>query len=345
MKPIYFPFTYISKPVAEALHDCFGKTIVYHPSSKSIPEEIYMLAERGVVDIRIFEKPEKKDAEKLSAILKEYHAWANLHRGSRGIQLDFFKAGKNKIPFFDDTSSSQIKADIKDIRGENRIRKEPDPVFNARIFLSIAQNYDMQNDKIVQDMTSVETAQRDLIKTLKGEDEISPGVLGFSDEFKIDHFADYDHMIPERIEAWVLLIYHDLMQSRDEKSGLFVTNSRQAIDYLLEKTSETENVFSIDALPMVENPVDKTAKWPKDLMEYLEIVAKSSLPLRCDHFTIVPDALKCETKVSLSLYLVPGASPLEYFSRFISFDFNCSKIEKDRVKFKNTLIGYIGFSA
>ena len=137
----------------------------------------------------------------------------------------------------------------------------------------------------------------------------------------------------------------DLMQYREEMSGLFVTSSRQAIDYLLEKTPETENVFSINAIPMVENQVEKSAKWSKDLMKYLEIVAESSRPLEWDNFTIVPDDLKCETKASLSLYLVPGASPLKYFSRFISFDSTCGEIEKDQVKFKNTLIGYIGFSA
>jgi len=345
MKPIYFPFTYISKPVAEALHTCFGKTIVYQPSSKNIPEEIYKLGERGMLDIRISEKTEKKDEEKLSAILKDYNAWANLHKGNRGIQLDYFKAGRNKIPFFDDTSTSQIKADIEDITGENPARKEPDPVFNARLFLSIAQNFDMQNDKIVRDMASFETARMDFIKSLNGEGETSPVVPGYGDEFKTGNLADYDHMIPERIAAWALLMCCDPMQCGDEVSGLFVTSSRQAIDYLLEKTPETENVFSIDTIPMVENQVEKTAKWLKGLMEHLQMVAESSRPLECENFTIVPDDIKCETKVSLSLYLVPGASPLEYFSRFIRFDSTCGEIEKGRVKIKNTLIGHIGFSA
>jgi len=342
MKPIYFPFTYISNPVAEALHTCFGKTIVYQPSSKTIPEEIHKLAERGMLDIR---NPVKRDEEKLSAILKEYHAWANLHQGSRGLQLDFFKAGRNKIPFFDDTSASQIKADIKNITGEITAGKEPDPVFNARIFLSIAQNFDMQNDKIVQDMASFETDRMNLIKSLKGEEETSPSMPGYGDEFKTGNLADYDHLIPERIAAWALLKCCDPMQCGDEMSGLFVTSSRQAIDYLLEKTPETEIVFSFDAIPMVKNQVENPAKWPKDLMKYLEIVAESSRPLKCDHFTMVPDALKCETKISLSLYLVPGVLPLEYFSGFSRFDSTCVEIEKDRVKFKNTLIGHIGFSA
>jgi len=345
MKPIYFPFTYISKPVAEALYACFGKTIVYQPSSKNIPEEIHKLAECGMLNIRISGNPGEKDEEKLSAILKEYNAWANLHQGSSGIQLNFFKAGRNKIPFFDDSSTSQIKADIKDITDGNPVGKEPDPGLNARIFLSIAQEFDMQNDKIVQDIVSFETARKNLIKNLKGEGRTSPLVPGCKDEFKAINLSDYDYMLQERIEAWALLMCCDPIQYREDMSGLFVTSSRQAIDYLLEKTPEIENVFSIDAIPMVENQVEKSTKWSRDLMDYLEIVSESSRPLKCDNFNIVPDDLKYETKASLSLYLVPGASPLEYFSRFIRFDSTCGEIEKDRVKFKNTLIGHIGFSA
>ena len=345
MKPIYFPFTYISKPVTEALYACFGKTIIYQPSSKNIPEEIHRLADCGVLDIRISGKPEKKDEEKLSAILKEYNAWANLHQGSKGIQLDFFKARRNKIPFFHDTSISQIKTDIKDITGENTARKKSDPLFNARLFLSIAQNFDIQNDKIDLDMASFETARKDLINNLKGEGKTSTLVPGYGDEFKAGNLADYDYMIPERLEAWALLMCCDPMQYREETSGLFVTSSRQAIDYLLEKTPETENVFSIDAIPMVENQVAKTAKWSKGLMEYLENVAESSRPLKCDNFTTVPDDLKCETKVSLSLYLVPGVLPQEFFTRFIKFKPPCGEIDKDRAKFKNTLIGHISFTA
>ena len=342
MKPIYFPFTYISKPVVNALHACFGKAIVYYPSSNNIPEEAHKLSECGVLDIRI---PVKKDEEKLSAILKEYDAWANLHQGSKGSQLDFLKTRRNKIPFFNDTSASQIKADIKNIADENPARKKPDPVFNARIFLSIAQNFDMQNDKIVQDIASFETARIDLIKSLKGEDETSTLVPGHQDEFKTGRLADDDRMIPERIAAWALLMCCDSSPHKGEKCGLFVTSSRQAIDCLLEKTPEAESVFSIDAIPMVDNRVAKTLKWPGDLMQYLDRVAESSQPVECHPFTLGFDELTCDTKISLSIYLVPKTLPWDYFSRFTEVDPACGEIEKNRENLKNTLIGHIGFSA
>ena len=53
MTPVYFPFTYVSKQVADALSACFDKTIVYQPSSQNIPESMKQLTDKGLLDIRI----------------------------------------------------------------------------------------------------------------------------------------------------------------------------------------------------------------------------------------------------------------------------------------------------
>lgn len=344
MKPMYFPFTYISNQVAQTLHACFGKTVVYQPAKINLPEEIHNLAQQGVVDIRFPVNLENKDEKNLAAILKEYDAWGNLHQGGRGLQPDFFKAMRNNIPFFDDTSASQIKADVKNISGVNSNKREPDPVFNAQIFLSLAQKFDRQHDKIARDMASVETARKELIKNLTAEDEPSPVVPGYQDKFKTGNLADYDHMIPERIAAWTLLMGCDQIQCKDEMSGLFVTSSRQTIDYVMENTSATEKMFTIDAVPTVENSVEKLAKFSRALMQYLKNAAESPMPVKCDPFTVFPRDLKLEKNVSLSIYLAPGVSPLDYFSRLTRIGSPGSGTLTDPVKLKNTLIGYIGFS-
>ena len=94
---------------------------------------------------------------------------------------------------------------------------------------------------------------------------------------------------------------------------------------------------------MPKNPIENSVKWSRDLVEYLEIVVESSVPAKCDQFAVVFDDPISETKVSLSFYLVPGVSPLEYFSRFIRFDTAGNEIAKNRVKLKNTIIGHIDF--
>jgi hypothetical protein len=344
MKPIYFPFTYISNRLAHALHTCFGKTTVYQPSKQNVSKEVHQLTEQGVVDMRFLAKWGDKDEKKLSAILKEYAAWTNLHQGDRGIQLDFFKVMKNKIPFFDDTSASQIKADIKNISAVNSNQKEPDPVFQARIFLSIAQNFDRQNDKIAQDMASFENARKDLIKNLRVEEETTTAGQGYQYEFETGHLADYDHMIEERMAAWTLLVCNNQMKREDELSGVFVTSSQPTIDYVLEKTPETEKILSIDRVPTGENSPEKLTACSRNLMTYLKNAAESSLPLKCDPLSVFPADLALSDNVSLSIYLVPGISPFEYFSRFARIESVGNRTTTAGVKLKNTLTAHIGFS-
>ena len=44
MKPIYFPYTYISDPAAEAVAACFGQFIVYRPLSDKLPLSMQYLS-------------------------------------------------------------------------------------------------------------------------------------------------------------------------------------------------------------------------------------------------------------------------------------------------------------
>ncbi|MBU4289417.1 MAG: hypothetical protein KKI12_14750, partial [Proteobacteria bacterium] len=99
MKPIYFPFTYISEPVLEALSAFFKQIVVYQPSSLNVPESMQKLADSGLLEIRI---PVKGDENKIDNILKDYKSWANIHQGS---EMAFFKMNPDKIPFFDDSSA------------------------------------------------------------------------------------------------------------------------------------------------------------------------------------------------------------------------------------------------
>ena len=66
MKPVYFPFTFISRPVIEAVSACFRQIVVYQPSERHVPEQMRQWAESGMLEIRI---PVKEDEERLEADL------------------------------------------------------------------------------------------------------------------------------------------------------------------------------------------------------------------------------------------------------------------------------------
>ena len=118
MKPIYFPFTFISKPVVKALGACFRQIVVYRPSCRSVPENMQKLQESDLIKIHI---PVSGDEDQLDAISKNYGAWINVHQGS---EIAFLKTRADTIPFFDESYASQLRADIKKGK-QTKISQEP----------------------------------------------------------------------------------------------------------------------------------------------------------------------------------------------------------------------------
>ena len=91
------------------------------------------LSRDGILDIRI---PVEANGEFLDKVLKDYRAWVNIHQGT---ETAFLAARANKIPFFDENASSQIRADLKKIGKQIPAEEKPDPLFNAKLFLHMAQ--------------------------------------------------------------------------------------------------------------------------------------------------------------------------------------------------------------
>jgi hypothetical protein len=53
MKPIYFPFTYVPRWVAETLAACFKQFTVYQPSGRKLPAEMQPWVEANVMEVRL----------------------------------------------------------------------------------------------------------------------------------------------------------------------------------------------------------------------------------------------------------------------------------------------------
>ncbi len=329
MKPIYFPFTYISESVLEALSAFFKQIIVYQPSSLNIPESMQKQADSNLLEIRI---PVKGDENKIDNIVKDYKSWANIHQGS---EMAFFKTKPDMIPFFGEFSTSQIKADIKKKERKQQNEKKQDSLLNARIFLHIAQEFDLQNWEINKELLLLEEKASDLIDNLKGEDELSFKGNDREKALKIDYQSEY--MTPDRIIAWTHLLQYD-----QDMSNLFITNSRSVVEHLVEKTPDAKIVLSIDSIPLTNSNDEKREKWQNSLNEQLELIFGGSLPASEDIKIKSPFDKDDGKKVSLTLYLVPGESPYKFFTRSAWHKTPVKEINKE-AGFNNTLIGFIEF--
>jgi hypothetical protein len=248
--------------------------------------------------------------------------------------LDFFKAWGGKIPFFDETFSSQIRADIKKKNSGGQSLKEPEDIFSARLFLHIAQSFDLQNNGLIQDLRLSEVMEQDLIKNLKGEDEALSLEAAAKERFPIRDPGFY--MAAERLKAWAKLMQHDR-----EQPGLFITTSRSVFDELMDKTPEIEMVIEFDSIPIHASRDETVEKWQDGLLASLNTLLTSAWPVSTDAMFEAPAVSGGDENVAIKLYIVAGETPYDFFARCVGDSSPQVATEIERVRFKNTLIGII----
>ena len=97
MTPIYFPHTYLSRPVMEAVQACFRPVVLYQPTAMDIPPPLREWEKTGQVELRV---PVSAEEEKLASLLTDFRNWAALHRDKRGIDLCLFQDTQGQVAVF-----------------------------------------------------------------------------------------------------------------------------------------------------------------------------------------------------------------------------------------------------
>ncbi len=294
MKPVYFPYTYIKETVAENLCACFNQVTVCQPSGHNIPEKMQKLAQKGLIELRV---PVSGDELKLESLIKEYNKWGEIHQKSG---ISFLAAKGESVPFFDDTMSSQIASQIKKIEDQKKPEQEPDALFNARLFLCIAQVYDLQQDILSKELLSVSEMEKKLVEGLRGEDEdfytkYAGNLINVTDE------AEH-HMVKERLDAWVHLMSHD-----KELPGFFVTNNKDAFDYIIEKAGDSQKVIELSHIPVFPQS-EVMLKWQEMLLEQIEGLSKDGNYKINQKISELPVAEKIGREISLTIFRVINIS-------------------------------------
>jgi len=303
MKPVYFPFTYINDAAARDLCACFGRVTVYQPGAHNIPENMQRLAEEGKLDLKV---PVSGDEAKLEALIKEYREWGELHQKS---DTAFLKAIGERIPFFDDTFSTQLASQIKRIRDENYSKEKPDILFNARLFLCLAQDYDLVQDGINKDLVSVYEMEKKLLEGLTHEDEVFFSKNTGSSLKAADDSGKYK--IKERIEAWTYLMSND-----KENPRFFITDSSDAFDFVIEKAGDIKKVIELVSLPVCSQ-ADIMDKWRGIFIEQLEGLIKD------DNFAVdekiynLPALKEPERTISLKIFRIINKSRCDFINKIL----------------------------
>ncbi len=287
MIPIYFPFTYVPEPMANALAGCFPGIIIFQAWKNSIPSFMRDMAKKGLIDLKT---PLNSDEDRLNNLVKAYKQWAAAHKGS---ELAFFKAHKEAVPFFDDTSSHGIRNQIKKtVSGKKNKEKEKiDPVLVARLFLCMAHEYDMDACQVDMELDKIKKLEEKFLENLTGGEKIGKDDFNIraSLALKDDPGA---HMTEERLDAWARLA---APESKDAK--IFVTGSKAVIDVILDRCDKWNKILEI-----------KRVNFPDDmgfcekLKAGLEKILKGDESEKDAFFPLAKKDEKTDFSISLAFY-------------------------------------------
>ena len=337
MKPVFFPFTFITRPVADALSICFGQTIVYQPLDSNIPQIMKDDEKSGIIDIRV---PIKGDEENVISICKAYRKWMEIHQGS---EINILKAQGDKAPFFDESYATQIKAALKRNEKKTVTPDESKTLLATRVFLSIAQQYDRENWEISEELVSIEKMEQDLLYDLKGgEADTIPGLTrGISS--RMDDPGVYK--TDDRLQAWARLFLNDPDPQVKDLSFLFVTASQSVFEHLLDVAPNSKRIFRLNALPGFPRTSENAVKWRDSLEKCLRAFAENNLATSRKADDLVTEGKHFTATGSITIYLVHEETPREFFTRCVSPDTIQHKSDSAGGKIKNTLIGWLNLTS
>ncbi len=303
------------------------------PSGFNISGDMEKWVESGLLEMRL---PARDDDDRLEVMLADYRVWANLHqRGQRA----YLNPLMDEVPFFNDTSVSQIVKAIKENLQDGVFRNCSDPLFSAKAFLLIAQEFDRQQWEVNQGIKSFEKKEHDLMKNLKGKNDDGDARPLSDATLWADNAMSY--MVEERLRAWARLFFNNISLDDQEITALFITSSRLTSEYLLEKFPDAERIFEFDSLPISNLKSDKIEGWHKYLIDTLDNLAKSRWSSSSNVVIQGPDQKGCGEKMALSLDIIPETSPIDFVSSLFPSD--PTGMVKNRIEpeFNHTILGHL----
>lgn len=195
MKTIYFPYTTIDPRQAEQTAAIWGPLTLLQASPATCRPEVAALQAAGIIETVL---PPADPSLSVTAVLEEFKQWAAQHAGD---DLGAMVAQQG-IPFFDSQSSAQIMAQIR--RGGPAQAENPDVdsrkrLFQARLLLAMAQEFDLQQAALARDIEALTVKESEMMAMLKGEDD--PGSAPVKPS-RVSSGAGSDAMVPLRLKAW-----------------------------------------------------------------------------------------------------------------------------------------------
>jgi hypothetical protein len=237
MKPVFFPYTYISDDLADTMAAFFKKITMYLPTPRHIDESVSRYRDAGWLEIRMPAAPFESQIE---SGLKSARAFGELHGRRRGEAKHFQSL---EAPFAGESALFHIRSELarklketENAGDENR--KQVNRLVQACIFLTLAQDFDRHQAEIGHCLEGFKGLETALYKDLKGEEDPSSPSAATAPPSGDE---DQEFFMPlERLAAWTRLFFSELTGGGEPPffpaTPIFlVTHSRAVFDHLCEQ--------------------------------------------------------------------------------------------------------------
>jgi hypothetical protein len=273
--PVYFPFSFISPSLVEAMSLCFNRVVVYQPASSKPQKDLLPWVERGFLDVRSpFENV--IDKKSLEAALRSLRSWGLMHQHA---DMAYLKTVGNSIAPVD-PETARIVADIR-ATGVKNSKKSEERELSLQVFLHLAQEFDQHSWELRQQLHRFND-QYQALQSLFRQDQpeqsndLMPKDLpAFASQWQagLFHVTEEDSgnfAIQKRMAAW-----NHLFQKDPVGSSLLFTDSRSALAYLLDGVQEKVEALNFNiAYTQVESgeAAKNHSSWADHLHEIFNMV-------------------------------------------------------------------------
>ena len=301
MNVLYFPFTFVSGRSLAALNACFQSVHVLLPSVLDIPRGMIQAEGDGRL---VLERPPAIEDAAMGEALQQYRDWARAHRGS---EMGWLKTQLDSVPFYDESNISRIRSEVT---GGSGNPPEHDPLQEARMFLQMAQMYDVETAELESDLEGFEQMEKALFEELKGEPETN--VPSITDRFPPSDPGGF--MTSGRLSTWARL-FMSLAPEPSEAPQVMATTSRIVLETVLEAFPSGERIAAIGSIPVSVTPVDAGNQWRQELAD---VLSSASVPDLSGDFQWPLPPAGGDATVSLFLYRIPGVTAESMCARWLS---------------------------
>lgn len=261
----YMPFTHIEEPHMTMLAGAFGCIALCSPAEALVPDRMRQWEREALLEIRY---PYQVEGDRLIAVVRDYKAWAQMHQGRIGDMAEFFKFRPERFVMMEDTNPSQIRHQVRHY-GEPPGSETEDPLIDAALFLSLAQEFDTQQYAMDREMDAVQALERQMMQKISGRGGDAEDLLPETGAPPISRrdYAFLPEMIPQRVRAWALLALND-----GDSPWLYVTRSRPVVEHLLDHFPEGDVIYDQPLISAEKEPLIPPARM-REMLQAMSVDA------------------------------------------------------------------------